>query len=159
MTEPQIQEASAPQRELITFKVAEQFFSVDIMAVREIRGWSPPTPLPQSPPYVTGVINLRGQILPIVDMAARLGLSPAEPTARHVIIVVSIDGRLVGVLVDAVCDIIAIAPEALQPAPDLTGEAAAAFVAGLVTDEDRLISLIALDHLIPPIEAVDTEAA
>jgi len=148
----------ATERELITFTVGEQFFSVDIMAVREIRGWSPPTPLPQSPPFVTGVINLRGQILPIVDMAARLGLAPAQPTARHVIIVVSIDGRLVGVLVDAVCDIITLAPDALQPAPDLTGEAAASFVTGLITDEDRLVGLIALDRLIPPIE-VDTEAA
>jgi len=158
MTEPPTETASEPQRELITFRVAEQFFSVDIMAVREIRGWSAPTPLPQSPPYVTGVINLRGQILPIVDMAARLGLAPTQPTARHVIIVVSIEGRLVGVLVDAVCDIIALAPEALQPTPDLTGEAAASFVAGLITDEDRLISLIALDHLIPPI-VVDDQAA
>jgi purine-binding chemotaxis protein CheW len=140
------------QRELISFRVGEQFFCVDIMAVREIRGWSPPTPLPQSPSFVTGVINLRGQVLPIVDMAARLGLSPAEATARHVIIVVSIGGRLVGVLVDAVCDIIAVAPDALQPPPDLTGEAASAFVTGLLTDEDRLISLVALDNLIPALE-------
>jgi purine-binding chemotaxis protein CheW len=144
--------SSGAQRELITFRVGEQLFCVDIMAVREIRGWSAPTPLPQSPSFVTGVINLRGQVLPIVDMAARLGLPPAEPTARHVIIVVAIAQRLVGVLVDAVCDIVTVAPDALQPPPDLTGEAAGAFVTGLLTEEDRLISLIALDNLIPPIE-------
>ncbi|HXQ12842.1 MAG TPA: chemotaxis protein CheW [Caulobacteraceae bacterium] len=144
--------ANEAQRELISFRVGEQFFCVDIMAVREIRGWSPPTPLPQSPLFVTGVINLRGQVLPIVDMAARLGLPPAEATARHVIIVVSIAGRLVGVLVDAVCDIVAVAPDALQQPPDLTGEAASAFVTGLLTDEDRLISLVALDNLIPPLD-------
>ena len=158
MSEPSSDPTAADQRELITFKVADQYFGVDIMAVRELRGWSPPTPLPQSPPFVAGVINLRGQILPIVDMAARLGLAPAEPTARHVIIVVVINGRQVGVLVDAVCDIIALAPEALQPAPDLTGDAAAAFVTALATDEERLISLIALDNLIPPID-VDAQAA
>jgi purine-binding chemotaxis protein CheW len=146
------------QRELITFRVGEQLFCVDIMAVREIRGWSAPTPLPQSPSFVTGVINLRGQVLPIVDMAARLGLAPAEPTARHVIIVVAIAGRLVGVLVDAVCDIVTVAPDALQTPPDLTGEAAGAFVTGLLTEEDRLISLVALDNLIPPIET-DNQAA
>ena len=145
--------ASEAERELITFRVGEQYFCVDIMAVREIRGWSPPTPLPQSPPFVTGVINLRGQVLPIVDMAARLGLPASKPTARHVIIVVSIDGRLVGVLVDAVCDIVSVAPDALQPPPDLTGEAAGAFVTGLLTtDEDRLISLVALDNLIPRLD-------
>ena len=158
MSEPKTEAASDPQRELIIFKVGEQFFCVDIMAVRELRGWSAPTPLPQSPAFVTGVINLRGQILPIVDMAARLGLAPAEPTPRHVIIVVAIDRQLVGVLVDAVCDIITLAPEALQPTPDLTGEAAAAFVTGLVTDDDRLISLVALDHLIPPIEVAPQAA-
>jgi len=154
MSDPQ----NEAQRELITFRVGEQFFCVDIMAVREIRGWSAPTPLPQSPSFVTGVINLRGQVLPIVDMAARLGLAPAEATARHVIIVVAIAGRLVGVLVDAVCDIVTVAPEALQPPPDLTGEAAGAFVTGLLADEDRLISLVALDNLIPPIET-DSQAA
>jgi purine-binding chemotaxis protein CheW len=148
MSEP----ASEARHELISFRVGEQFFCVDIIAVREIRGWSPPTPLPQSPSFVTGVINLRGQVLPIVDMAARLGLSPTEATARHVIIVVSIESRLVGVLVDAVCDIIAVAPDALQPPPDLTGEAAGAFVTGLLTDEDRLISLVALDNLIPTLD-------
>ena len=158
MSEPAAAATMTPQRELISFKVAEQYFCVDIMAVRELRGWSPPTPLPQSPPFVTGVINLRGQILPIVDMAVRLGIEPSGPTDRQVIIVTAIEGRLVGILVDAVCDIIAIAPDALQPAPDLSGEAAAAFVTGLVADEDRLISLIALDHLIPPIE-VGVEAA
>jgi purine-binding chemotaxis protein CheW len=154
MSEP----ANEAERELITFSVGEQFFCVDIMAVRELRGWSEPTPLPQSPPYVSGVINLRGVVLPIIDLAARLGLAPTEPTARHVIIVVSIEGRLVGVLVDAVCDIVAVGRDALQPTPDLSGEPAGAFVTGLLTDDDRLISLIALDHLLPPLET-DVQAA
>jgi purine-binding chemotaxis protein CheW len=142
--------ATAQERELITFRVGEQFFCVDIMAVREIRGWSPATPLPQSPAYVSGVINLRGAVLPIVDMAARLGLAPIEPTARHVTIVVWINNRLVGLLVDAVCDIIAVDAAALQPTPDVACEAVHEFVKGLLTVEDRLISLIGLDHIVPP---------
>src|ERR1700684_2210346 len=88
-------------RELISFRVGAQEFCVDIMAVREIRGWTAATALPQSPTYVRGVINLRGAVLPIVDLAARLGFASADPTARHVIIVTQIGDQLVGLLVDA----------------------------------------------------------
>jgi purine-binding chemotaxis protein CheW len=154
MSEP----SSTPVRELITFRVGEQLFCVDIMAVREIRGWTPATPLPQSPAYVCGVINLRGAVLPIIDMAARLGLESVEPSARHVIIVVWIENRLVGLLVDAVCDIIAVDGGDLQPTPDVACEAVHEFVKGLLTVDDRLISLIGLDNVMPPIEA-QSEAA
>jgi purine-binding chemotaxis protein CheW len=154
MSEP----TSAVMHELITFRVGEQFFCVEITAVREIRGWTAATPLPRAPAYVTGVINLRGAVLPIIDMAARLGLEPAQPTTRHVIIVVWIENRLVGLLVDAVCDIVTVADEALQPTPDVACEAVHAFVKGLLTVDDRLISLIGLDHVMPPIQ-VATEAA
>ena len=73
-------------RELIAFRIGDQEFCVNIMSVREIRGWTPATPMPHAPSYVLGVINLRGAVLPIVDMALRLGMKPAEPTVRHVII-------------------------------------------------------------------------
>ena len=76
------------RRELISFRVNQQEYCVDIMAVREIRGWSPATSLPQSPASMRGVINLRGAVLPIMDLSSRLGLGSAEPTVRHVIIVV-----------------------------------------------------------------------
>lgn len=143
---------STAVRELITFRVDEQFYSVDIMSVREIRGWTTATPLPQSPDFVRGVINLRGTVLPIVDMAARLGLPDAEPTQRHVIIVVWIQGQLVGLLVDAVCDIITADEDGLQPTPDVACETVHGFVQGLLTVDDRLISLIDLEHVLPPLE-------
>jgi purine-binding chemotaxis protein CheW len=139
-------------RELITFRVAEQLYSVDIMSVREIRGWTAATPLPQSPSFVRGVINLRGTVLPIVDMAARLGLADAEPTQRHVIIVVWIDGQLVGLLVDAVCDIITIDEDALQATPDVACETVHGFVQGLLTVDDRLVSLVDLKYVLPSLE-------
>jgi purine-binding chemotaxis protein CheW len=145
-------------RELITFRVAEQFYSVDIMSVREIRGWTAATPLPQSPSFVRGVINLRGTVLPIVDMAARLGLADAEPTQRHVIIVVWIEGQLVGLLVDAVCDIITIDEDGLQATPDVACETVHGFVQGLLTVDDRLVSLIDLKHVLPSLE-IAPEAA
>ena len=95
-------ESAASQRELIAFRIGRQEFCVDIMSVREIRGWTPATPLPRSPGYMKGVINLRGTVLPIIDLGARFGLETSEPTARHVIMVANIGGRTVGLLVDAV---------------------------------------------------------
>ena len=141
--------ASGQRRELISFRVGTQEFCVDIMAVREIRGWAPATPLPQSPSYVRGVINLRGAVLPIVDLAARLEIGAAEPTARHVIIVAHIGERVVGLLVDAVSDILTITDELIQPTPDVACEAVKAFVKGILPLDGRMISLISLDRVLP----------
>ena len=138
--------------ELIAFRIKDQEFCVDIMSVREIRGWTPATPLPQSPAFVRGVINLRGAVLPVVDLAARLGLSPTEPTVRHVIIVTRIANRTVGLLVDAVCDILTVAKSALQPTPDVSCDFARTFVKGLLAIEGRMISLISLDRVLPASE-------
>src|SRR4051794_8508281 len=83
-------------RELISCRIGAQEFCVDIMEVRENRGWPPATALPQAPVFVRGVINLRGAVLPIVDLGARLGLGTADPTARHVIIVAQVQKQIVG---------------------------------------------------------------
>ncbi len=117
-------------RELIAFRIGQQEFCVDIMAVREIRGWSAATPLPRAPGYVRGVINLRGAVLPIVDLAGRLGFANAEPTARHVIIVAQIGTQQVGLLVDAVSDILTVAEGTVQPTPDVASELVKTFVRG-----------------------------
>jgi len=143
-------------RELIAFRIGAQEFCVDIMSVREIRGWTPATALPQSPGFVRGVINLRGAVLPIVDLAARLGFSPAEPTARHVIIVAQISSQVVGLLVDAVSDILTVTDDVVQPTPDVASEMAKTFVRGVLAVEGRMISMIALDNLLP---AQEREAA
>jgi len=140
-------------RELISFRVGEQEYGVDIVDVREIRGWTPATPLPRTPGYVRGVINLRGVVLPIVDMAARMGFPASEPSQRHVIIVVWIRGQHVGLLVDAVCDILQVTPETLQPTPDLVGDEAHEFVESIISIEDRMIGLVRLEALMPPDEA------
>jgi purine-binding chemotaxis protein CheW len=107
------------RRELISFRIGEQEFCVDIMAVREIRGWTPATPLPQSPSFINGVINLRGAVLPIMDLAARLGFATSVTSARSVIIVVKVGERMIGLLVDAVSDILMITDDMVQVAPDV----------------------------------------
>jgi purine-binding chemotaxis protein CheW len=136
-------------REYITFRIGAQYFCVDIMSVREIRGWTPATALPHAPMFVRGVINLRGIVLPIVDLAERLGFPPAEPTARHVIIVAQTAKQIIGLLVDAVSDIIAQPVEKVQPTPDVGSDAARSFVLGVMAIDDRMVSLIALDNVMP----------
>jgi len=143
--------------ELTSFRIGDQEFCVDIMAVREIRGWTQATPLPRSPSYVRGVINLRGAVLPIVDLSARLGLGVTEPSARSVIIVVRIGPRLVGLLVDAVSDILHAPKAAVQPAPDVACDSVRTFIRGIIAMDGRMISWIALDHILP--EQLDSDAA
>ncbi len=136
-------------RELIAFRMGAQEFCVDIMSVREIRGWTKATPIPHSPAFVYGIVNLRGAVLPIVDLAARLGFPPAHPTARHVIIVAQIGKRTVGLLVDAVSDILSVTGDLIQPTPDVASDMAKTFVRGVVAAGQRMISLVALDHVLP----------
>ena len=124
------------------------------MSVREIRGWSPATPLPQTPDYMRGVINLRGAVLPIMDLAARLGLPTSETTVRSVIIVVKVDERLVGLLVDAVSDILSVTEDLIQPTPDVACDRVRSFVRGLITIESRMISEIAIERLLPELEVL-----
>jgi purine-binding chemotaxis protein CheW len=146
-------DTSNDTRELISFRIEDQEFCLDIMAVREIRGWAAATPLPHSPSYVRGVINLRGAVLPILDLKARLGLGIVEPSARSVIIVVHIGARLVGLLVDAVSEILAASESTIQPTPNVGCETVNRFVRGIIASEGRMISWVALDDILPEQEA------
>lgn len=139
-------------RELISFRIGSQEFCVDIMDVREIRGWTPATALPQAPAFVRGVINLRGAVLPIVDLGARLGLGAADPTARHVIIVAQVEKQIVGLLVDAVSDILTVSDNMIQPTPDVASEMVRNFVRGLLAIDGRMVSFISLDRVLPESE-------
>lgn len=139
--------------ELIAFTIGEQEFCVEVMAVREIRGWTPATPLPHSPGYVRGVINLRGAVLPVMDMSLRLGMEAADPSQRHVIIVIQIGSQIVGLLVDAVSDILTISAAQIQPAPDVSKETDRDFVQGIIPIEGRMVCLIQLNALFGSIES------
>jgi purine-binding chemotaxis protein CheW len=141
-------EAAEP-RKVVAFRIGNQEFCIDIMSVREIRCWTPATPLPRAPEFVRGVINLRGFVLPIVDLASRFGFPPAEPTAQTVIIVTQIGRRTVGLLVDAVSDILSITDDLVQPTPDIASDVAASFVRGVFVIDGRMISLVALDGVAP----------
>ena len=145
MTDPA--QNAIDRRELISFRIGDQEFCVDIMSVREIRGWTVATPLPRTPDFVRGVINLRGAVLPIIDLSARLGLGFTEPEARHVIIVCRINNQMVGLLVDAVSDIVDIQISALRPAPDIAGEGDDILQA-LVVKGDEVVALLDLPAVV-----------
>lgn len=146
-TDPKIQ--SQTEVELLSFRLDEQEYSVDIMSVREIRGWTRATPLPHAPSYVRGVINLRGTVLPVVDLSQRLGMPAVEGDARNVIIVVQVDGQTAGLLVDAVSDILALPRTELQPPPDLAADTAHSYVEALTIVDGRMIRVLDLGAVLP----------
>lgn len=133
------------QQQLIAFEVGEQVLAVDIMAIRELRAWSPATPVPNCPPHVRGIVNLRGIVLPVIDLRQLIGWGASEPSERHVIIVVQVADKLQGLIVDAVDNIITIDPAELQPPPDLgrTGR----LIDGIATDQGRMVLVLALAAL------------
>ena len=131
-------------RQLITFHLGTQSFGLDIMAIREIRAWTPAASLPQVPDYVAGVVNLRGTILPVVDLAARLGWAATQASPRHAIIVTQVAGQARGLIVDSVSDIVTIAAEDLQPPPTLGQDGVIPFLEGLAAVEDRMVMVLDL---------------
>lgn len=137
------------QRALISFELGAQTFCVDIMCVREIRGWTHVTPLPQAQPFVRGIMSLRGAIIPVLDLGARLNLRAVEESARAVIIVVRIEQSLVGLLVDAVSDIVEVTGAEIQSPPDMACDRATSVISGLIQREGRMYSEIALARLAP----------
>ena len=141
------------RRELIAFTIGEQEFCVDIMSVREIRGWTPATPLPHAQKFMRGVINLRGSVLPIIDLSARLGFGLTVPEARHVIIVVRTGSQEVGLLVDAVCDILSVTDDMVQPTPAVASDAVRSFLRGILAVDGRMIGMIGLERILPEQEA------
>ncbi|RUP10682.1 chemotaxis protein CheW [Hyphomicrobium sp.] len=135
--------------EVLAFRTGNQDFGVEVVSVREIRGWTPATPLPHAPDFLRGVINLRGIVLPIVDLAVRLGFPQSEPTARHAIIVTQLKEQIVGLLVDGVSDILTIELEKIQPTPDLASNLARSYVRGVIPIEGRMIGLLDLGAVLP----------
>lgn len=131
--------------EFVVFRVGAQEFGVDIRSVQEIRGWTPATVLPHAPSYVRGVINLRGAVLPIVDLGERLGLGATATSERNVIIVVQVGAQTVGMLVDAVSDIQSHGLDAVQPTPDIAASSVKTFLRGILAVEGRMIGLVKLD--------------
>ncbi len=152
--------AGVAQRELVLVGVGGQTFAIDIMALREIRGWTPTTMLPGAPAYVRGVVNLRGLPLPIVDLGLRLGFPATEADSRSAVAVVQIAERTIGLLVESVSEIISVEAAAIQPPPDLEGMSSSA-VSGLLAMADGMVGVLEIARLIdvirdlPPLDEAE----
>jgi purine-binding chemotaxis protein CheW len=147
--------AVAPAQ-LISFAIGDDQYGVDIMAVREIKGWTEITHLPKQPDYVRGVLNLRGVIVPIIDLRCRFGQGLTEATPLHIVIIVQIASKPIGLLADRVLDIVSLDECQIQPVPRVAQASRVDFLSGLVTIEGTMIALIDLPNLLSmQIEAED----
>ena len=135
------------QRQFITLSVAGEEYGVDLMSVREIKGWVTPTRIPNSPAHMRGVINLRGIIIPVFDLRSRFSMGETQITKNHVILIVAIMGREIGILVDAVSDILSLNPSDIQPIPEMENVIDADFLLGLVSVDERMVSILDLEKL------------
>lgn len=134
--------------QLISFAIGNDQYGVDIMAVREIKGWTDITPLPRQAEYVRGVLNLRGVIVPIVDLRCRFGQGLTKATPMHIVIIVQIAGKPIGLLADRVLDIVSLDETQIKPVPRVAQASRVSFLSGLVTTEGGMIALIDLPNLL-----------
>ncbi len=133
--------------EIIAFEIGGQQFCVRTTAVREIRGWSKSTPLPGSPHEIMGMMNLRGSIIPIVNMASKLGMAPSEPDARSAVIVAEVQNSVIGLLVDRVADILTVESSVVQPTPEMRGSFTGGYVTGVLATAQGMICFLDLDRM------------
>ncbi|PIX60423.1 MAG: chemotaxis protein CheW [Lysobacterales bacterium CG_4_10_14_3_um_filter_64_11] len=132
----------------LTFALAGEDYGVDILAVREIRGWSRVTRIPQSPSFILGVLNLRGAIVPIMDLRARFNLPEQARDELTVTIIVAIAGRHFGMVVDAVSDVLDVDPEQVCAVPDFGPVVDTEYLSGLVPSGERMVLLLQVDKLL-----------
>lgn len=140
-------------RQFLSFKLGGEEYGVDILKVQEIKGWDGATPIPNMPPYILGVINLRGTVVPIINLRAFFDMAPLEFTKTTVVIVVRVSDekkgeRTMGLVVDAVSEVHNITQEELRPAPEFGGACRSDFIMALATKEERMLILLEVDRLI-----------
>jgi purine-binding chemotaxis protein CheW len=133
--------------QLIAFSIGEQIYGVEITTVREIRAWNGATSLPNTRAYVVGVINLRGTIVPIFDLRARFGEGKTSPTKNHVVVVMSVGEKWVGILVDAVSDILTVQRDDVHTVPE-GNSVDTELLNGIVTHDSQMVGLIDLDAVV-----------
>jgi purine-binding chemotaxis protein CheW len=144
--------ADSNNQQYLTFVLGDENYGVDILRVQEIKGWSPVTHIPNTPKYMRGVLNLRGTIVPIVDLRMRFNMDTVEYTQLTVVIVLSVKAgtreRTLGIVVDGVSDVLTIKEGELKPTPDFGGAISTEYIRGLVTVEDKMVMLLDIDLLL-----------
>lgn len=143
---------AADGEQYLTFIMDDEEYGVDILAVQEIRGWEAATPLPNAPPHVKGVINLRGTIVPIIDLRQCFGMEAIEYSPVTVVIVLKVENdegdKVMGIVVDAVSDVYSLTDGDLQTAPDLGGSVSTEVIKGLVSVKEKMVILLDINQLL-----------
>lgn len=146
-------------REFLTFRLGDEEYGVDILKVQEIRGYDGVTKIPEAPAFVKGVINLRGTIMPVVDMRVRFDLGEPTYDAFTVMIILHLANRMVGMVVDSVSDVLRLSEEQVLPAPEFGGRMDTRYITGLGSLEERLLILVDIEALMSSEEMALTRAA
>jgi len=145
-------DANSEAEQYLTFIMADEEYGVDILRVQEIRGWDNVTPIPNTPPHIKGVINLRGTIVPIIDLRERFGLEKTDYNATTVVIVLKVISdereRIMGIVVDAVSDVYNVGEDEMKPAPDFGNAVSIDFVKGLVTVDEKMLIILSIDEML-----------
>ena len=133
--------------EFLTFRLGEEEYGIDILRVQEIRSYEPPTRIANAPAFIKGVVNLRGVIVPIVDLRLKLGCASAEYNSFTVVIVLNVRGRVVGAVVDSVSDVLELQGDAVKPAPEMNSAVDLSFITGIGNVADRMLILMDIEAL------------
>jgi purine-binding chemotaxis protein CheW len=156
--------ATGAPREYLSFKLGSEEYGIDILRVQEIRGYEPPTRIANTQHFIKGVVNLRGVIVPIVDMRLRFGLPDVQYNSFTVVIILNIGHRTVGMVVDSVSDVLELAPGQIKPAPEFNGAIEATYITGLGTikhgDDERMLILMDIEQMMtaPDMGLMDADA-
>ncbi len=146
----EIENFEEDKSQFMTFRIQNYEYGVGIGSIKEIKGWMSLTALPNTPPYVLGVINLRGTVVPIFDLRARFGLGLSEPTKSHVVLILNVGDRLMGLLVDAVTEIITVSSTEIRPVPAVQANDSndhGSIFKGIVSLDDRMVVLLVVDQI------------
>jgi purine-binding chemotaxis protein CheW len=139
---------TADGNQFLTFTLGAEEYGIEILKVQEIKGYSAFTPIPNAPAYIKGVMNLRGTVVPVVDLRTKFAMSEAEYNQFTVVIVVTVGSRVFGLVVDAVSDVLNIPHEAIEATPHLGSDVDTSFMTGMAKSNDKLIALLNIDKLI-----------
>lgn len=138
--------------EYLTFRLDREEYGIDILKVQEIRGYEPPTRIANAPPFIKGVVNLRGTIVPIVDMRLKFNCANAQYDAFTVVIILNLHQRIVGIVVDSVSDVMGLVPEQMRTAPDIESIIDSDAIIGLGSLADRMLILLDIEKLMSGLE-------
>ncbi len=152
----QTSSSAANAGEYLSFTLGEEQYGVDILKVQEIRGYDQVTRVPDAPDYIKGVINLRGTIVPVIDLRLKLRLENARYDAFTVMIVLNVEQRVVGIVVDSVSDVIELSAEQIRPTPEFGAAVDTRFINGIGTQDERMLILLDIETLLDTAELVDT---